>query len=290
MEVKTYASIEINTAIPIKEPEAKKVYPKWDEIVLDLVGGVDHPISIYIDDREPTSSEELEKYNKAPLLRIKKGVKAVRVGCVNNNNCCYMNALLQALNNIQTLKDAILQYNHKGNNILNTLKEIMKGLDTEQMNAKSNCKWYIDPIDTNIYEIVEASPYVQSDPREILTNLLEKIGEVDKNIAESFEYTEEKIMYETNSSTSYRYNILNINEPNTRNSNRTYTMQDLINANLNVSDINEEGIMIGATSLEIEGNVLCINLNRTYDTITKEMYRGTKNQGSARKNRGPSIL
>ena len=103
--------------------------------------------------------------------------------------------------------------------------------------------------------------------------MLEKLEEVNPNITEIFKFEEEKEVHSDNHIKT-KNNILSINPPS-----RSYSIiedlkiEDMINEQLVIQDINEDGSPLATTQLHITNDVLCIQLARTTITNQKDMYK-----------------
>ena len=179
--------------------------------------------------------------------------------------------MMQALNNVDTFRNTIEEKvrNSRGNeeNIVNTLNMIFKALQTKQLEEDS---WFIDLRDTQIFTILGFNPDVQSDPRELLTQILDKIMQVQPTIHELFNYNEIKTVFEDNNRVTMKSNILTI-YPIKENTtpHRDFRLDELIQEEISKIDLDERNeIPKALTTLEFGQEVLCINLSRT--TIDNE--------------------
>ena len=221
-------------------------------------------------DREPSTPYEITVQCNLPILRIMKRLKSSLVGCYNMGASCYMNALMQALHNVKSFVDIVMQSRGNNYNIVTTLRTIFKALDVKQNISDA---WYINLSDTNIYEHLQFSEHTQSDPREVLTKLLDVIDntESEKEIAMMFDFKETKRGYTNNTLTTMANNILEVKPPGSKLHNEeTYNIEDLINNAKHIEDFDQEGRKIAETHTIISPRILCVNICRTiYDRDTR---------------------
>ena len=243
----------------------------------DRVGGAggtnhNHSHGVRTNDRLPSTRTEVNVAFSNPKLKIRMGLNSALVGCENNSNACYMNSLIQALYNIKSFKDKILQYGTTGNTIITTLRTIFKSLEVTQIKHDA---WYIDLSETDIFERLNFNPNIQTDPREVFTRLIEKINQVNRTniISKLFDFKEVKNVYNTGSEVTILNNVLDL-----------YPMHDVY-TELENQDIEtlitrqldkyqrENGELVTETHLTIPCKVLCINIERTTPAHTQDMFK-----------------
>ena len=214
-------------------------------------------------DRNPESRHEHNIKFNLPILKIRKRLKSSLVGCENRVASCYMNSLMQALYNIKAFRDIIMQYGINGNNIVTTLRTIFRAFDVKQDIKDA---WYINLSDTNIYELLQFDERIQSDPREVLTKLLEVIENTEngKDITSLFDFKETKKGYVRRTETTTACNILEIHPPGGGvHMTETYNIEDLINDAIYTRDTEQDGSLIAETQINLISKILCINIGRT---------------------------
>ena len=148
-----------------------------------------------IDTRSPRTQEEEDTLSNSNLLKIGKGLVSEKIGLYNPSNSCYMNALIQALNGVTAFRQKVLEINNNNTQhfTLSTLKQIFAALQNKQITKDAV---FIDLRDTEIYKLLGFEPNIQNDPREVITIMLDKLKLQHKHIAEMFEYTEVKEIFE----------------------------------------------------------------------------------------------
>ena len=214
-------------------------------------------------DREPNTQQEINTVFNNPVLKIRKKLKSALVGCENKSNCCYMNSLMQSLYNIKIFKDTIMRNGMQVDNILTTLRNIFRALDVKQDIRDA---WYINLSDTNIYQILQFDEHVQSDPREVLTRLLDVIEntENEKDTARLFDFKETKTGYTGGTITTTACNTLEINPPGGGiHMTETYNIEDLIKDAIDICDTEQDGSISAETHIKLSSKILCINVGRT---------------------------
>jgi len=149
------------------------------------------------------------------------------MGCYNPSCACYANALLQALFSITTLKSDIMSYNQESYNIVSVLKAIFTALDRKQNNRGT---LYIDPRESGIYHILGYNEHQQTDPSEVLGNILYGIERDRKELYEKFTFTEFTHNMTDGMETIITNVLLQVNAGVDNSSEFRYAIEDLITA------------------------------------------------------------
>lgn len=211
---------------------------------------------------------------RAPLLKITKKLEAVKVGCSNNANCCYMNALLQSLHNVTTFKHKIMAHTQIGSSIINILKNIFNALDTKQ-GSNNSFSWYINPTESGIYQETGFNQDVQSDPHEVFVQLMCRIEEEDSTITDEFMFDEIKEIPEHNNTNTMRINVFTINTPiDDTDEEETYKIDELLNEQMDYTE-EKDGDRCATSSRtthKINQNILCLHFGRIASNGNKKLY------------------
>ena len=266
-------STGIQTEVINQEPKTNRT-----DVAVQVVvrkggaGGTNQSHGVRDNDRLPSTRTEVNIAFSNPKLRIRRNLKSSLIGCENNSNACYMNSLIQALFNVKSFKDKILQYGTIGNTIITTLRTIFISLDVTQMKRDA---WYIDLSETDIFSRLNLNPNTQEDPREVLTYLIDKINQVNRSnaISKLFDFKEVKIVYNSGSEISTINNVLELHPMHDIYSEfENQDIEVLITRQLDKYQ-RENDVLVTETHLTIPCKVLCINIERTTSTQTQDMFK-----------------
>ena len=239
---------------------------------IKLLGGARN-INEQTNENLPDNDETETIKRRTPLLRTTNRIDAERIGCINNSNSCYMNVLIQTLNSISTFREMIINYKGRENNIIVTLKDIFKALNTKQ---SKHFTWYIDLRDTQIYNILKFNPSTQSDTHEVFVRLMNEIENIDESITEQFKFKETKEIPERDLINTMKINTLLLNTPiNDTEEESIYSIESMLDDQLDVIEEGniEENIPASRTTHEINQNILCIRFDRNTREGMKKMYK-----------------
>ena len=126
MDPETYLLLRNRTSIGIQCTIAGKDSTNSRQ----LIGGAGEGTSDM--DRLPESPRERLVSSRSRLLKIRKGLRSKLTGCENTSNSCFMNSTIQALFNINTFKQKIYEYTGNTQNLIGTLRQIFRALETVQ--------------------------------------------------------------------------------------------------------------------------------------------------------------
>ena len=183
------------------------------------------------------------------------GQRSALIGCHNPSCACYMNALIQSLYSINAFRSQVMQYNEEVTNIMSILHAIFTALGTPQ-NAQGTL--YIDPAESRIYRYLGYRVDIQSDPSEVLTNILTNIEASDENLYDAFKFTE--ITHNTNDGdrNEAKPTMLEVYAGTQTSQEYTHNIEDLISSNINTSN---NGINRVTT---LNPQILAVMLSRSY--------------------------